>query len=636
MKRSLLFFVAMCILTLSYSQGYAQSENDRTKKAAIRHYKSPTDTPPPMLNTIYTTPGVMKSAKLLGEEAEIIETIYDLQTNKSLSNRFWVWEDGTMSAVATRGMEASDFPDRGTGYNFYDGSAWGAIPDERIESVRTGWPSIAGTGTGEIVISHSGGTSNLSVMRRAEKGVGAWEAGTFGDPPAGVPGLLWPRMITSGDDNEFVHVFVLTTPTGNGGIIYEEQDGALLYYRSSNYGETWDVQGEVLDGIGADYYTCIGADDYGVAARGNTVAVFHASAWADLFLLKSEDNGETWNKTVIWEHPYPFFDFNSTQMDDTLYTVDNSACMAIDKNGMAHVVWGITRVVRLAAIPPWPIPPSIMWPDTDGIGYWNESMGQIPEADDPHHTMMPEKLDEQGMLVGWAQGSIWDYEGTQLTPFGVYRSPGISTMPTLMTHDNMIALAYSCPTHGFLTPNELYNYRHIWTRFSYDLGQTWGDFYDLQANNELHKYDECIYPVFAPNPDPNGIPQLIYQADKFPGLYIDEEHDPVINRIIHNSLTFIVGIEEIPANRVSHLLVSQNYPNPATETTQITIELKKPAMVSLDLFNLTGQKALDIPQRNLQSGIHKINLDISKLSPGVYFYTVTANAEKETRKMIVN
>jgi hypothetical protein len=35
--------------------------------------------------------------------------------------------------------------DRGTGYNFYDGTAWGEIAYERIESTRIGWPSIVHT-----------------------------------------------------------------------------------------------------------------------------------------------------------------------------------------------------------------------------------------------------------------------------------------------------------------------------------------------------------------------------------------------------------------------------------------------------------------------------------------------------------
>jgi hypothetical protein len=108
-------------------------------------------------------------------------------------------------------------------------------------------------------------------------------------------------------------------------------------------------------------------------------------------------------------------------------------------------------------------------------------MGQIPEANNPHHTMMPEYLEELGMLAGWTQdvnnsGFIFDYEGTADIPFAVYRSLGISTMPTIALNGSMIAIAYASATETFVTAEGDLNYHHIWTRFSYDFGQTWGDF----------------------------------------------------------------------------------------------------------------------------------------------------------------
>jgi hypothetical protein len=642
MKRALLLVFVFSFVAMSFAQERIPVSQELTKISETRHISQdmPRGSEPPMLNDLYIGNNVTKGSRLLGDEVEIIETVYDLQTNRSLSNRFWAWEDGTMAAVTTRGMQTG-WADRGTGYNYFDGAMWGDKPNERLESMMTGWPSVAGVGAeGEIVISHRGGTANLNLLRRMTKGVGAWEELEFPGPPAGVPGLLWPRMTTSGDDNQYVHVFVLTTPVANGGVVYEEQDGALLYYRSSDYGDTWDIQALLLEGLGSDYYTRMGADDYGLAAKGNTVVMFHAGAWADMFIMKSTDNGENWEKTIIWEHPYPFFDFDNTLMDDTLYSTDNSGNIAIDDNGMVHMVWGISRVARLAASPPEPGSYSY-WPFTDGIGYWNESMGQIPEADNPHHTLMPEMLEPNGMLIGWTQdvnnsGFIFDFEGTAETPFAVYRSLGISTMPTIVIKGSYIGLAYASVTETFVTTDGQFNYHHIWTRFSYDGGQTWGEFYDIQADNIFHLYDECIYPVFAQQANPDGVFQLIYQADNVPGLHLDDDHDPVINRVIHNSFTFTVGLDENPLQAVTTLNVSQNYPNPASAITNVLVELGTAADVSVEVFNMTGQKVMDIPARSLQPGNHNIIMDVSRLTTGVYFYTVNAGKEKATRKMIVN
>jgi len=642
MKKVLLVVLSFCLVTIAYSQKRVPISKELTKMSLTRVYEMPSDLEAPMVNFNYTYPGLMKEAKMLGDEAEIIETIYDLQTNSTVANRFVVWDDGTMAAVCTRGVESPGgfaFPDRGTGYNYFDGSSWGPKPSTRIESKKAGWPSITKWGAnGEFVVSHQGGGNPLLLLKRETKGTGAWIESTYNGPNGtAAPQYLWPRMISSGQNNEYIHLFALTAPTGNGGTPYMGQDGALLYNRSTDGGESWDIQHQLIDGVGSDYYLNIRADDY-MAFKGNTVALLQSSAWKDLFLLKSTDNGESWEKIIIWEHPYPFFDVQSTLTSDTLYSVDQSASLAIDDNGMVHVVWGISRVARLESAPPDPGSYSY-WPYTDGIGYWNESMGQIPEADNPHRTMMPEYLEEMGMLVGWTQdvnnsGFIFDFEGTNDTPFNAYRSLGISTMPTIAIEGSMIMVAYSSVTETYVTADGTMNYKHIWTRFSYDLGETWGDFYDLQGDNIFHLYDECIYPILADKTNGSGAFQLIYQADNLPGLYLDEDHDAVVNRVIHNNMNFTVGIEK-PANMVSPFKVTEAYPNPATSSTIVGVELDKAANIGFEIFNMTGQKVFELPVKSMNAGFNTISFDVSALTSGIYFYTVSNGAEKVSHKLIV-
>ncbi len=49
------------------------------------------------------------------------DTWYDLQSNSSMQNRIFVYDDGTIGGVYTLGFDFPNFADRGTGYNFYDG-----------------------------------------------------------------------------------------------------------------------------------------------------------------------------------------------------------------------------------------------------------------------------------------------------------------------------------------------------------------------------------------------------------------------------------------------------------------------------------------------------------------------------------
>jgi hypothetical protein len=635
MKKLLLFALTICFAWAGFAQERVPPvSSDLTKMSLERPYVDLREPVSPAVEQDYVIPRNEKNAPFAGTETEIIETVYDLQSNSAIGNRFWVWEDGTMAAVTTRGMQAPGWPDRGTGYNYFDGAEWGPQPIERIESRSSGWPSIAPWGeNGEIVAVHTTGAPYvLFLNRRENKGVGEWEQLEY-PGPGGAVEPTWPRIASTGDNNEYLHMFY------NSYNAYEGQELALLYSRSDDGGASWLETDEILEGLGADYYNEIRADAYILASKNNMIVLLYANAFADMFIMKSTDHGETWEKTIIWEHPYPFFDFNTTLMDDTLYSVDNSSNIAIDDNGMVHVVWGIGRVARLAAAPPEPGSYSY-WPYTDGIGYWNESMGQIPEADNPHHTMMPENLESLGMLVGWTHdvngsGFVFDFEGTADTPFSVYRSLGISTMPTIAINGNMIALAYASVTETFTTADGLYNYHHIWTRFSYDLGQTWGEFTDIQADDIFHLYDECIYPVLAPNANADGVFQLIYNADNFPGLHLDDDHDAVINRVVHNSMDFTVGIDKPVAQAKQSLSVLQSYPNPTTGITDVVVETAHNATIGIEIFNMTGQKVMEIPTRNFNAGTHTLHFDASSLTSGLYFYSVRSGNETITHKMIV-
>src|SRR4030095_4194580 len=55
-------------------------------------------------------------------------TTYDLQSNGSNCNRIYNYND-TVGAIWNNSLlYVPTYPDRGTGYGFYDGSAWNAVP----------------------------------------------------------------------------------------------------------------------------------------------------------------------------------------------------------------------------------------------------------------------------------------------------------------------------------------------------------------------------------------------------------------------------------------------------------------------------------------------------------------------------
>ncbi|MEZ5197863.1 MAG: hypothetical protein R2764_16195 [Bacteroidales bacterium] len=234
--------------------------------------------------------------------------------------------------------------DRGTGYNKYNGTTWQPIPTERIESQRTGWPSYAPLGeNGELIVAHlsNADMDGLLFNKRTNKGEGDWEESLF-QGPQNHEDIVWPRMVTGGENHSHIYLISLSKPIANGGAINNGLNGALLYSRSTDSGETWDIQNQILPGMDSTQYLGFKGDCYAFAEPKDSIVAFVVGSYAtDLFLMKSADYGETFEKTIIWEHPYPFFDFSSTITSDTFYSVDGSLSVALDMYNKAHVVFGI-------------------------------------------------------------------------------------------------------------------------------------------------------------------------------------------------------------------------------------------------------------------------------------------------------
>jgi len=79
--------------------------------------------------------------------------------------------------------------------------------------------------------------------------------------------------------------------------------------------------------------------------------------------------------------------------------------------------------------------------------------------------------------------------------------------------------------------------------------------------------------------------------------------------------------------------VAQNTPNPFNPTTTINFNLAKQGQVSVDVFNVAGQKVASLLNDTLKAGSHSVTWDASGVAAGVYFYTVKSGDFSKTMKM---
>jgi hypothetical protein len=84
--------------------------------------------------------------------------------------------------------------------------------------------------------------------------------------------------------------------------------------------------------------------------------------------------------------------------------------------------------------------------------------------------------------------------------------------------------------------------------------------------------------------------------------------------------------------------LAQNYPNPFNPATKIQYSLNKDGHVRLSIYSILGNHILTLVDNYQSRGNYEIEFSSAALaeqfSSGVYFYTLSQNNSKQTKKMI--
>jgi hypothetical protein len=99
----------------------------------------------------------------------------------------------------------------------------------------------------------------------------------------------------------------------------------------------------------------------------------------------------------------------------------------------------------------------------------------------------------------------------------------------------------------------------------------------------------------------------------------------------------ITGIQDLMQS--DRTILSQNFPNPFNLETTISFSLNKADFVSIDIYNIEGEKIKTLLNNNLEASKHNvvwkgINESGKPVSKGVYFYKIKAG-ELQTVKMMI-
>ena len=644
------------LLSLGLAMGFGAFAQNRVAKEAVSG--KATVSKVAVGNDIYTGSVMENSSKsnssvvvnryLDFEEGTAIETFYDLQSNGYVSNRMYQKANGDVAVVVTMSREQNlTASDRGTGYNFIAGgdmSNLGDIPEVREEAnatgadVRTGWPTIAPYGAeGEILVNHSSG---LNYWIREKAGEGQWD-GPYSIPnPEGLEypfSLSWPRVATSGANNEIIHVVC----AAQHQVSSDEMINAQFYCRSTD-GQNWEVGYSPLE-ESDEHIGLYSADDYSIATNGDVVAICYTAVfYGHAIVMKSTDNGQTWERIVVWENPYNGdweTDENTITPEDNPAQTPVHSTVAVGPDGTVHVAFSVATYAHTELGTMF----SYYYGRTvDGIAYWNDTRAALTNLrlweDDPENEGYALHSMDSVNFCGWLPfySNIADFNADAIYKNDdyIYQFYGsCSGFPALSVDpEGNLALAYSTLD----TERELYNgasyYRTTVMSYKDANDEGWTVAYEHVFEDFMHMVDESMFVNAAPYVTRPNEFWFSYVTDNVPGLAWGSgaSQSSPENNICYvykiSSDCIEVGVSEI----VPMDVVYNVYPNPASEYIFVSSSMNADATIAFT--NLAGQ-TVKVVNTSLTTGENGVS--INDLNSGVYFCTVTANGYSHTTKVVV-
>ena len=645
MKKLFTLALVLLVATAGYSQVRKVSRNDAKNKVATMQVTKGMES----FENVQSQPNMTRT------EGYLDNSTYDWQSNAGA--RTWTinWPDGKVNFAFTCATDNS-FATRGTAIGTYDynNDEW-IQSGGRVESEKTGFGSIARyKENGIVVAAHTASQCGVYIIENKDSFAPnsippvSYLDGTY-DP-------CWPAVMTSGADRDIIHVVVTANGADGSSTSVPGAEGAntpIIYFRSTDGGMTWDKQNVVLPYMGSEYGLDWGSNIcyWMETTEDNCLALVVNNAWSDCFVIRSYDNGETWEKKTFWQHPGISTSISTWFMyprwTSAQWGIDGELCVAYEFNGSTGDPGSGSYYPSLGGVAFWsenlpyadtethaingydpnnPMPPTPGQPFVLDSGYiYSDIYAAWPRWSDqtwnnPAYFGYVAPMDENGEWQSWEDATEFNIEDFSL--HGSYNS-GCAGMPVLAMVPggngfDMVTVWVAMDEHN-VDGHDNYYYK-LFASYSGDGGRTWQQPKHL-TNDFMYQYSECVYPQAAII----GTTLVVaVQMDQETGTYV-QQHDNDAEDNYYQGLTFElndlfegVGLQE----EVSHNVHMSIYPNPAVD--QLSVTLSQNAEIAI--YNIMGQRVMTQEGR---AGANSVN--ISSLNAGIYF----VNAGSETQKFIV-
>jgi hypothetical protein len=97
----------------------------------------------------------------------------------------------------------------------------------------------------------------------------------------------------------------------------------------------------------------------------------------------------------------------------------------------------------------------------------------------------------------------------------------------------------------------------------------------------------------------------------------------------------ITGVNDPQTSIPSDYKLEQNYPNPFNPTTTINYSIPKASFVTLKIYDVLGNEVMTVVNEQQSAKEYSYTVDFSKMTSGVYYYTIKAGSYSASKKLML-
>jgi len=120
-------------------------------------------------------------------------------------------------------------------------------------------------------------------------------------------------------------------------------------------------------------------------------------------------------------------------------------------------------------------------------------------------------------------------------------------------------------------------------------------------------------------------------VDNLQGALMNEYGTIDKNALAKSAMNQIIVLQS--PEIVTTYALSQNYPNPFNPTTTIAYQIPNDGKVTIKIFDVTGREVTTLVDEFKSSGQYSVKFDASRLSSGIYFYSIRSGDYNAVKKM---